>query len=60
MFTYFEKFAAEEAAKSVYGVRALANDIEVKPTTTRTDPEIAHDIVTAMRVIGRPRFRSIT
>ena len=48
--TYFEKFAAEEAAKSVYGVRALANDIEVKPATMRTDPEIAHDIVTAMKV----------
>jgi osmotically-inducible protein OsmY len=48
--TYFEKFAAEKAAKSVYGVRALANDIEVKPATTRTDPEIAHDIVDAMRV----------
>jgi osmotically-inducible protein OsmY len=48
--TYFEKFAAEEAAKSVYGVRALANDIEVKPATIRTDPEIAHDIVTAMKV----------
>ena len=48
--TYFEKFAAEEAAKSVYGVRALANDIEVKPATVRTDPEIAHDIVTAMKV----------
>lgn len=48
--TYFEKFAAEEAAKSVYGVRALANDIEVKPATMRTDPEIAHDIVTSMKV----------
>ena len=48
--TYFEKFAAEEAAKSVYGVRALANDIEVKPASTRTDPEIAHDIVNAMKI----------
>lgn len=48
--TYFEKFAAEKTAKSVYGVKALANDIEVKPATTRTDPEIAHDIVDAMRI----------
>ena len=48
--SYFEKFAAEKAAKSVYGVKALANDIEVKPATTRTDPEIAHDIVDAMRI----------
>lgn len=48
--SYFEKLAAEKAAKSVYGVRALANDIEVKPAATRTDPEIAHDIVNAMKV----------
>jgi osmotically-inducible protein OsmY len=47
--SYFEKFAAEKAAKSVYGVKALANDIEVKPATTRTDPEIAHDIVNTMK-----------
>jgi osmotically-inducible protein OsmY len=48
--SYFEKFSAEKAAKSVYGVRALANDIEVRPSSTRTDPEIAHDIMDAMRI----------
>jgi osmotically-inducible protein OsmY len=47
--SYAEKFAAEKAAKSVYGVRALANDIEVKPTT-RTDPEISRDIIHALRI----------
>lgn len=47
--TYTEKYAAENVAKSVYGVRAVANDIEVKPTT-RTDPEIARDVVEAMRI----------
>lgn len=47
---YYEKIAAEKAAKSVYGVKAVANDIEVKTATARTDPEIARDIVHAMTV----------
>jgi osmotically-inducible protein OsmY len=48
--TYAEKFAAEKAAKSVYGVKAVANDIEVKPGASRSDPEIARDIVHAMKI----------
>lgn len=48
--TYAEKFAAEKAAQAVYGVKAIANDIEVKSTLVRTDPEIARDIVHAMKV----------
>ena len=47
---YFEKTAAERAAKSVYGVKAVANDIEVKTAQQRTDPEIARDVVHAMSV----------
>jgi len=47
--TYAERFAAEKIAKSVYGVKAVANDIEVKPMT-RTDPEIARDVVEALRI----------
>jgi osmotically-inducible protein OsmY len=47
---YCEKIAAERAAKSVYGVRAVANDIEVKTAQARTDPEIARDVVHAMAV----------
>lgn len=47
---YAEKFAAEKAAKSVYGVKAVANDIEVKPATSRTDPEIARDVIHAMKI----------
>jgi osmotically-inducible protein OsmY len=43
--SYWEKDAAEKAAKRVYGVRAVANDIEVKSTWTRTDPEIAREAV---------------
>lgn len=46
--SYFEKFAAERAAKKVYGVLGVANDIEVKLGTGRTDPEIARDVVQAL------------
>lgn len=48
--TYFERMAAERAAKSVYGVKAVANDIVVKLAGVHTDPEIARDIVQAMKV----------
>lgn len=43
--SYWEKSAAEKASKRVYGVKAVANDIEVKLLSSRTDPEIARDIV---------------
>jgi Predicted periplasmic or secreted lipoprotein len=43
--SYWEKDAAEKAAKRVYGVSAVANDIEVKLLSERTDPEIARDVV---------------
>src|ERR1700756_345016 len=43
--SYWEKDAAEKAAKRVYGVKAVANDIQVKLPTVRTDPEIARDAV---------------
>lgn len=43
--SYWEKESAEKAAKRVYGVRAVANDIQVKPLTSRTDPDIARDAV---------------
>jgi osmotically-inducible protein OsmY len=46
--SYLEKTAAEKAAKRVYGVRAVASDIEVKPGLQRTDPEIARDAVHAL------------
>lgn len=47
--SYFEKDAAEEAAKRVYGVKAVANDIEVKPELVRTDPEVAREVVQELR-----------
>jgi osmotically-inducible protein OsmY len=48
--SYAEKVAAEKAAKSIYGVKAVSNDIEVKPMMTRTDPEITRDILEAMKL----------
>ena len=47
--SYSEKVAAEKAAKRVYGVRGVANDIEVKPKLERTDPEIARDAVQVLK-----------
>jgi len=47
---YSEKYAAEKAAKAVYGVRAVANDIEVKLGTARSDPEIARDVAQATKL----------
>jgi osmotically-inducible protein OsmY len=43
--SYWEKDAAEKAAKRVYGVKAVANDIDIKLGSIRTDPEIARDAV---------------
>lgn len=48
--SFTEKVAADRAAKSIYGVRAVANDIEVRPMTVRTDPEIARDVIEAMKI----------
>jgi osmotically-inducible protein OsmY len=48
--SYFEKLAAEEAAKRTEGVRGIANDIEVRLGTGRTDPEIAREAARALRV----------
>lgn len=50
--TYAGKLAAERAAKSVRGVRAVANDIEVRPMLDRTDVDIARDAVRALELGG--------
>lgn len=49
--TFRKKTAAEEAAKSVAGVRAVAEDLEVKPAGTgrRNDAEIAQAVVNALK-----------
>jgi len=48
--SYLEKFAAERAAKTVYGVQSLVNDIQVKPQMVRTDPEIAREVVRSLEM----------
>ena len=47
--TYADKVAAERTAKRVYGVRAVANEIEVRPAGGHTDSEIAEDIAGTLR-----------
>jgi osmotically-inducible protein OsmY len=48
--SYSGKLAAERAAKRVRGVRAVANDIEVRLKLDRTDPDIAADVVRALEL----------
>jgi len=48
--TYAGKLAAERAAKQIRGVRAVANEIEVRPMLERTDTDIAADVVHALRL----------
>jgi osmotically-inducible protein OsmY len=50
--TYAGKLAAERAAKGVRAVRAVANDIEVRPMLDRTDADIARDAVRALELGG--------
>jgi osmotically-inducible protein OsmY len=47
--TYAAKLAAERAARRVYGVTAIANELEVRLATERIDPDIAKDAVDALR-----------
>jgi osmotically-inducible protein OsmY len=48
--TYSGKLAAERAAKRVHGVRAVANDIEVRLRIERTDADIAQDATRALEL----------
>jgi osmotically-inducible protein OsmY len=49
--SYYERMKAETAVKRVAGVAGVANDLEVRiPSTDRVpDPEIAREVVTAIR-----------
>jgi osmotically-inducible protein OsmY len=49
--SYADRLEAESAAKRVAGVRAIANDIEVRlpKIDQRPDPDIARDAVTALK-----------
>jgi osmotically-inducible protein OsmY len=46
------KLAAERAAKRVQGVKAVANDIQVRALLPRTDAEIATDTVRLLEMRG--------
>ena len=53
--SYAGKLAAERAAKRVRGVRAVANDIEVRLKLDRTDVDIARDAARALELrLGVP------
>lgn len=47
--TYDDKYEAEKAVKRMTGVHGVANDIEVRPSDERSDPEIARDAVAALK-----------
>jgi osmotically-inducible protein OsmY len=49
--SYAEKYAAEKAAKRVYGVKAVANELDVKlpGSSKRTDEDIAQACVNALK-----------
>jgi osmotically-inducible protein OsmY len=53
--SYSERLAAEQVAKHVRGVRAVANDIAVRHMVGRTDADIAHDAVACLK--NRPDLR---
>jgi osmotically-inducible protein OsmY len=48
--TYSAKLAAERAAKRVHGVRAVANDIDVRLRLERTDADLAQDAARALQL----------
>ena len=49
--SYTDKYSAERIASRIAGVRAVANDLEVKLATgsERPDPDIAHDAVDKLK-----------
>jgi len=49
--SYADKWTAERVASKVKGVKAIANDLEVKlpSSSTRPDPDLAHAAVDALR-----------
>jgi osmotically-inducible protein OsmY len=51
--SYSDKWRAERIAKRVSGVTALANEIEVKLSTERTDPDIAESARSSLKADSR-------
>ncbi len=48
--TFAEKIAAERAAFRIQGTRAVANDLVVRLSNERTDPDLARDAASALRL----------
>ena len=46
---YMDSYYAEKAAKRVAGVKGVANDIQVRLASERTDPEVAEEAVKALK-----------
>ena len=46
--TYAARLAAERAARRVYGVKAIVNELAVKLAETRIDPDLAADALQAL------------
>jgi osmotically-inducible protein OsmY len=47
--SYAAKLAAVNAVRRVYGVKGIADELEVRLSFERVDPDIAHDAVHALR-----------
>ncbi len=47
--TYAGKLAAERAARRMYGVKAVANELDVRVSHDRIDPDIAKDAAQALK-----------
>jgi osmotically-inducible protein OsmY len=59
--TYLAKLAAERAVRGVSGVKAVANELEVRLAQVRIDPEIATDAMDALaNRLNVPRNVSVT
>jgi osmotically-inducible protein OsmY len=59
--TFAAKLAAERAARRVYGVKAIANELDVKLSEERIDPDIAKDALAALQNrVDAPRGVSVT
>lgn len=60
---YADKYDAERAAKRVAGVVGVANDIEVRLSEERADPEITRDAVAAIKTrlpVSYERIKVVT
>jgi osmotically-inducible protein OsmY len=59
--TYAAKLAAERATRKLYGVKAIANELNVRLAHDRIDPDIAKDAVDALKGhVEVPRGLNVT